>query len=191
MMEDQLAGDEYSNLIIYNKKTINTDIIIQNNLSYLLTFTQLKNKNIACSFSSDSTLKIIKIKNNNEYEDIQIIKNAHNDWITKIIELKNENLITFSYDCSFKIWKLNNNNNNYEQINEFKDSNCLSDGIEIKDNELLYTLDVFNKQSLVFYSLNKNKKIKTINNLNLYVYCIGNRIIKLNNKLNFFIYQKI
>ena len=73
------AGDEYSNLIIYNKEAFNTDIIIQNNLSYLFTFTQLKNKNIACSFFSNDTVKIIRIKNNNEYEDIQIIKNAHNN----------------------------------------------------------------------------------------------------------------
>ena len=57
------AGDEYSNLIIYNKETFNPDIIIQNNLSYLYNFTQLKNKNIACSFSSNNTMKIIKIKN--------------------------------------------------------------------------------------------------------------------------------
>ena len=69
------AGDYYSNLIIYNKETFNPEITIQNNLSSLYNFTQLKNKNIACSFKSDSTLKIIKIKNNNEYEDIQIIKN--------------------------------------------------------------------------------------------------------------------
>ena len=66
------AGDEYSNLIIYNKETFKPDIIIQNNLNNLSNFTQLKNKNIACSFLSNNTLKIIKIKNNNEYEDIQI-----------------------------------------------------------------------------------------------------------------------
>ena len=39
------AGDDYSNLIIYNKETFNPDIIIQNNLSDLWNFTQLKNKN--------------------------------------------------------------------------------------------------------------------------------------------------
>ena len=33
------AGDSNSNLIIYNKETFNTDIIIQNNLSWLLNFT--------------------------------------------------------------------------------------------------------------------------------------------------------
>ena len=44
------AGDQYSNLIIYNKETFNTDIIIQNNLSGLFNFTQLKNKNIHVHF---------------------------------------------------------------------------------------------------------------------------------------------
>ena len=44
------AGDECSNLIIYDKETFNPDIIINNNLSNLLNFTQLKNKNIICSF---------------------------------------------------------------------------------------------------------------------------------------------
>ena len=123
----------------------------------------------------DFTLKIIKI-NDNEYENIQIIKNAHNNWITKIIELKNENIITFSRDYSFKIWKLSINNK-YEEIYEFKDSNKLSDGLEIKDNEIiLYSLY---PESLVFYDLNKNEKIKIINNLKLNSGC-SIRIIKLN-----------
>ena len=55
------AGDGSSNLIIYNKDTFNPEITIKNNLSYLFNFTQLKNKNIACSFDSNYTLKIIKI----------------------------------------------------------------------------------------------------------------------------------
>ena len=172
------ASDSKSNLIIYNLETFNSDIIIKNNLGWLYNFTQLKNKNIICSFDSYYTLKIIKIKNNNEYEDIQIIKNAHNNKITKIIELKNENIITFSYDYSFKIWKLNNNNK-YEKINEFKDINQLSDGLEIKDNEILYELNTY-LDSLVFYNLDKNKKIKILNDLKLTITDIGYRIIKLN-----------
>ena len=69
------AGDDNSNLIIYNKETFNPDIIIQNNLGSLRNLIQLKNKNIACSFYSNNTIKIIKIKNNN-YEYIQMIRNA-------------------------------------------------------------------------------------------------------------------
>ena len=57
------VGDSNSNLIIYNKETFTTDIIIQNNLGNLNNFIQLKNKNIACSLESDYTLRIIKINN--------------------------------------------------------------------------------------------------------------------------------
>ena len=174
------AADEFSNLIIYNKETFNPDIIINNNLDSVLTFTQLKNKNIALSFKKDNSLKIIKINNYNEYENIQIIKNAHNNTINKIIELKNGNLVTFSDDCSFKIWRLNNNNNKYEKINEFKDSNKISDGIEIKDNEIILCALNTNPQSLVFYNLKNNEKIKTINNLKLCVDYLC-RMIKINN----------
>ena len=71
-----VVGSNNSNLIIYNNETFNPDIIIKNNLSCLDNFTLLKNKNLACSFRNDYTLKIIKIKNKNEYEDIQIIINA-------------------------------------------------------------------------------------------------------------------
>ena len=53
--------------------------------------------------------------------------------ITKILEL------TFSWDCSFKIWKLNDNND-----------------------------------------LNKNEKIKTLNDLNLSIDISGEKTIKLN-----------
>ena len=62
------AADSKSNLIIYNNETFEPEIIIKNNLEQLWNFTQLKNKNIACSFESNNTLKIIKINNNNEYE---------------------------------------------------------------------------------------------------------------------------
>ena len=98
--------------------------------------------------------------------------------ITKILELKNENLITFSWDCSFKIWKLNNNN--YEQIYEFKDTNALFDGLEIKDNEIICYQIRTVPNSLVFYDLNKNEKIKTLNNLNLSIDIHGEKTNKLN-----------
>ena len=81
-----------------------------------------------------------------------------------------------------EIWKLNNNNK-YEKIDEFKDScysNYLSDGLEIKDNEIiLYALKT-DPKSLVFYNLIKKEKIKTLNNLKLGIGCLC-RIDKLNN----------
>ena len=44
-----------------------------------------------------------------------------------------------------------NNNNQYEKINELKETNRISDGLEIKDNEILYVIKT-NPQSLVFYN---------------------------------------
>ncbi len=177
------VGDSNSDLIIYNKETFKPEIIIQNNLSTLYNFTQLKNNYIACSFfnNNNHTLKIIKNINNNNESENQVIKNAHNRSITKIIELKNNNIITFSYDYSFKIWKLNNKNNKYGIIYQFKDTNQLSDGLEIKDNEIILYAVETNPKSLVFYNLYKNEKIKTLNDLDLCIYCIGYRIIKINN----------
>ena len=141
--------------------------------------TQLRNKNIACSYA-DGTLRIIKIKNKNGYEDIQLIKKAHSTYITTIIELKNGNIITFSLDSSFKIWKLNNNNQ-YEKNYEFKDTNKLSDGLEIKDNEIILYSIATSPSSLAFYNLNQNAKIKTLNNLHLFINDLGKRIIRINN----------
>ena len=174
------TGDSNSKLIIYNTDgTFNPDIIIENNLSHLYNFIQLKNKNIICSFYKENTLKIIKINNNFNYEEIQLIKNAHNNLISKILELKNDNLITFSYDYSFIIWNLNKNNK-YKIINEYKDSNELSDGLEIKENKIIsYALNS-NPQSLVFYDLKSDEKIKILSNLNLKISYLC-RIIKLNN----------
>ena len=45
--------------------------------------------------------------------------------------------------------------------------NSLSDGLEIKDNEIICYQIRTVPNSLVFYDLNKNEKIKTLNNLNL------------------------
>ena len=57
--------------------------------------------------------------------------------------------------------------------------NYFSDWLEIKDNEIiLYALNTYPK-SLVFYNLIKKEKIKTLNNLQLFISCLI-RIIKIN-----------
>ena len=170
------AGDSNSNLIIYNKETFNPDIIIKNNLHQLNNVIQLRNKNIACLLNGNSTLKIIKIKNKKEYEDIQIIEHAVNSTFSKLIELKNENIITCSY--GFKIWKFNINNNKYEKINELE-GQFIYDCLEIKDNEILYGINIYS-DSLIFYNLNKNEKMKTLDNIYLCKNHYGYRMNKLN-----------
>ena len=48
--------------------------------------------------------KEIKIYRNDNYEYIQIIKNAHNDYINQFISLNNTSIASCSSDESIKIW---------------------------------------------------------------------------------------
>ena len=54
-----------------------------------------------------------------------------------------------------------------KKTNEIKDNDnnyYLCDGLEIKDNEIILYAVAANPQ-LVFYNLNKNEKIRTLDNL--------------------------
>ena len=46
----------------------------------------------------------IRIYRNDNYECIQEIKDAHNNWINGFIELKDGSIASFSYDETIKIW---------------------------------------------------------------------------------------
>ena len=48
--------------------------------------------------------KDIRIYRNDNYECIQEIKDAHNDWINGFIELKDGSIASFSADETIKIW---------------------------------------------------------------------------------------
>ena len=48
--------------------------------------------------------KDIRIYRNDNYECIQEIKDAHNDYINGFIELKDGSIASFSYDQTIKIW---------------------------------------------------------------------------------------
>ena len=46
----------------------------------------------------------IRIYRNDNYECIQEIKDAHNDYITGFIELKDWSIASFLFDKTIKIW---------------------------------------------------------------------------------------
>ncbi len=48
--------------------------------------------------------KKIRIYRNDNYEYIQVIKDAHNDYIKGFIELKDGSIASFSNDETIKIW---------------------------------------------------------------------------------------
>ena len=68
------------------------------------------------SCSGDKTIKLFNI-NGMKYEILQTL-NYHSRFVYKIIELKNKNLVSCSYDCSIIFY--NKDNNEYKKDINFK-----------------------------------------------------------------------
>ena len=100
----------YSNdktINIYKKNTFEIQLSIKEDSNNIVWFTQLKDERlITCS---PENIKIIKLLEDNKYQIDQILKD-HTEGARKIIEIKENELISVSYDKTMKIWKLNNEN---------------------------------------------------------------------------------
>ena len=116
----------------------------------------------------DYLIKIIKIdfiKKN--YEFTNILK-GHSNLISKVIELKNGNLCSCSFDGSIKLWKKNIDNSYDLEINLKLFINGKFYSL-LEVNEIIFSLLNFNnKKFLYFKNLNnKEERIKELNNINL------------------------
>ena len=165
--DDIIAALQNSNMIIYDKDTLIEKLKIKEFRYEIKSLIQIKNKNIIAS--SEKEAKIFKIYNNNtKYELLNILK-GHNSMINKIIELKNENLISCSSDCSIIIWKKTNKDNNYnKQITILNEENGpISSLLEVQDN--LISLHNENDYVIIWdYELMEIRKIINDIELNLY-----------------------
>ena len=165
--DDIIAALQNSNMIIYDKDTLIEKLKIKEFRYKIKSLIQIKNKNIIAS--SEKEAKIFKIYNNNtKYELLNILK-GHNSMINKIIELKNENLISCSSDCSIIIWKKTNKDNNYnKQITILNEENGpISSLLEVQDN--LISLHNENDYVIIWdYELMEIRKIINDIELNLY-----------------------
>ena len=54
-------------------------------------------------------MKVIKLIGEDEYEIEQTLQ-GHTSYVCKVIEIKENELISISYDKTMKIWELNNEN---------------------------------------------------------------------------------
>jgi hypothetical protein len=106
-----------------------------------------------------------------EYEILQTL-NYHNNYVYKIIELKNKNLVSCSYDSSV-IFYVKDNNEYKKDYQIQTDGYCFSI-IQTKDNELCYS--EYNNNKICFYDLFERKIISSIKNIS-----------KVNNYVEWFI----
>jgi WD40 repeat protein len=87
--------------------------------------------NITCSY--DKTMKVIKLIGEDEYEIEQTLQ-GHKSYVCKVIEIKENELISISYDKTMKIWELNNENK-FEYIKTINFQNSKNDCNILKLNE--------------------------------------------------------
>ena len=83
-----------------------------NDISYV---TQLSDDSLLiCS----NIMQKIRLSNDNKTHTIEFIFNDYKDYIIKVIELENKNIITCDWEFKIKVWGLSkNNNNNNNNIN--------------------------------------------------------------------------
>ena len=77
-----------------------------NDISYV---TQLSDDSLLiCS----NIMQKIRLSNDNKTHTIEFIFNDYKDYIIKVIELENKNIITCDWEFKIKVWGLSKNNNN-------------------------------------------------------------------------------
>ena len=77
-----------------------------NDISYV---TQLSDDSLLiCS----NIMQKIRLSNDNKSHTIEFIFNDYKDYIIKVIELENKNIITCDWEFKIKVWGLSKNNNN-------------------------------------------------------------------------------
>ena len=152
-----VSGSYDHSIIIYNKETYQTNIIIKEHKDAVRNLTQLKNK-ILASCSLDKKIKLFNIKET-QYEIIQTI-DLHSDWVMKILELSNNYFVSGSKDK--KIIFYINEGKKYKKNYSISTSEGVRNIIETKQNEIVYsTWD----DKINFFDLNERKNKSIIENI--------------------------
>ena len=108
-------------------------------------------------------MKIIKLINDDNYQIEQTLK-KHSNFICKVIENKENVLISISFDKTMKIWELNNENK-FECITTINFQNSGSSSNILKLNENEFVTSSFNDKCIKFWNSNNYSNIVTINNI--------------------------
>jgi len=153
-----VSGSRDSSIIIYNKKTFNPDLKIEEHSDSINCISTLTS-GILASCSSDKIIKLFNIKENT-YNVIQTL-NCHTDAVYKIIELKNKNLASCSDDKSIKFY-IKDNNEYIKDYHISTNGGCTSI-LQIKDSEICYSEKTNN--SICFFDLQERKFKAKIDNI--------------------------
>ena len=109
-------------------------------------------------------MKIIKSIGDNKYKIEQTLK-GHIDSVYKIIEIKENELISISRDKTMKIWILNKDNK-FENITNIYFQNSMSVCNILKLNEKEFITSSYDDKYIKFWNIKNYSNIITIYNIN-------------------------
>ena len=171
-----VSGSSDNSIIIYNNITYEPDLIIKEHNDIIVCITKLSS-GILDSCSRDKTIKLFDIKEKN-YEILQTL-DYHLNWVFKIIELYNNNLVSCSLDENIIFYF--KYNSQYQVDYKITTKGSCSSIIQTKENEICYFDHMKdNGTNICFFDLNL-KKIKSIisyKNINNHIFRTFNMITK-------------
>lgn len=170
-----LSSSNDCSIRIFNQISFECDLIInENNEGVIYVFQLNDNSILSCSYNNE--IKIYKLIGKYDYQIIQKL-NKHKNFVFKVIQLKNENLISISQDETIKFWK--KYEEKYIHIDSIHDKIFFQDIIEINNNEIAVSSSKL--ELIIFYEIENKKEIFRINSIKCYFW--NNILKKLNNKI--------
>ena len=107
-------------------------------------------------------MNIIKLINEDKYNLDQKLQ-GHSSYVWNVIEIRDNELISVSYDKTMKKWELKNNQFECTKTITFQNSNSYCNILKLNDNEFVTSAD--NNKCIKFWNSNDYSNISTINNI--------------------------
>ena len=107
-------------------------------------------------------MNIIKLINDNNYKIEQKLQ-GHSRTVYKVIEIRENELISVSYDKTMKKWEIKNDKYECTKTINFQNSNSDCNILKINENEFVTYAD--NDKCVKFWNSNDYSNISTINNI--------------------------
>jgi len=162
LKDGRLAAAENNALKIYKNNSFDPQLSINEHSQGIPSFTQINDGRII-TCSDDNSMKLIELKENREYKVHQILKLENS--ARKIIEIKENLLVSVSCGKEMKVWKKDDNSRNLVYVKDvpFQDNFSCCNIIRLNDNE--FATSSVKDKCIKFWNSNNFDNFKIINNI--------------------------
>ena len=156
-----MSGSGDYTLNIYKKDTFELQLSIKEHSSWINFLKQLNNDKIV-TCSGDCTINIIKLIGEDKYNLEQKLT-GHTSYALNVIEVRENELISVSYDKTMKKWEIKNDKYECTKTITFQNSGSYCNILKINENE--FVTSSCSDKCLKFWNSNDYSNISSINNI--------------------------